>query len=190
MVNLSVIFPLLSKKNNEIRLLFTMQSKQSGSIMEPLEDGLIELIAKHDELIKEKGNKNFSCKIRIHPNEIETGKAYLKERLKHLYFSPILKVTSKNDNCFYEDLIWSTHHLTCFSSCSIEANLFNVNSAVYGSYAYEIYKDEIEDNILTFFQKPTQFELIKWMTENKTTLDKATTKFINDKLPNPIQIFN
>tara|TARA_B100000212_G_C27385019_1_gene538992 strand:+ start:12429 stop:13895 length:1467 start_codon:yes stop_codon:yes gene_type:complete len=172
--NVNIITPQ-KIKNNCIRLIFTMQVKQGKTIIEPLDDGLLELLYKYD-LINKNNNNNidsFKLRIRLHPNSINSSIDYLKSRLKELYNSEILEITSKNKSCFYDDLQWSTHHLTCFSSCSIEATLFNVRSAVYGIYAYEIYQEEIENKSLKYFEKLTYNNLNSWLNDNDNNIQRV-----------------
>ena len=160
-------------KNSCIRLIFTMQVKQGKTIIEPLDDGLLELLYKYDLIYKKNNIDFFKLRIRLHPNSINSSIDYLKGRLKELYNSEILEITSKNKSCFYDDLQWSTHHLTCFSSCSIEAPLFNVKSAVYGIYAYEIYEEEIKNKSLKYFEKLTYTELNSWLNEKNNYIKRV-----------------
>lgn len=173
------------KNKSKIRLLFTMQWKKGNTIIEPLEDGLLELIKYYDANFKTLNKQEFHLCIRIHPQKIKESLSYLEERLGNLYYSKIISYSSNSENCLFDDLVWANHHLTNFSSCAIESLYFNLKSAVYGKLAYEIYQEEIQNNSLFFLNDCSKKELLNWININVNKEKKIVTKYISNKLPDP-----
>ena len=50
-----------------------------------------------------------------------------------------------------------------YSSCALDALIFGVKSAVYGSEAYKIYQEEINNQAITFLNEDSSIEIIKWI---------------------------
>ena len=90
--------------------------------------------------------KRIFIRIRLHPNAYETLNDYLRLKLGRLYFSKKLSITSNKKHNLYEDFNWATHHLSCYSSCSLEALAFGLPSAVYGKEAKSIYSTKSKIN--------------------------------------------
>ena len=172
-------------KKTRIRLLFTIQGAQGSTNIEPLPESLFELIKYHHNLYSKTSEKIFELKIRLHPNCINKNLTYLKSRLGKLFNSDLISFSSKLTHCFYDDLSWSNHHLTYFSSCAIEALFFGVKSAVYGNEAYKIYQEEIENKYITYLKHNTSEEMQNWIDQKNSFSRDSFEDIINIKFPDP-----
>ena len=173
------------KKTKKINLLFTLQGAQGATNSQLLPDGLFELINHYQNIYNKTSIKIFEIKIRLHPNCIENNLIYLKTRLGSLFYSDLISYSSKLSGCFYDDLFWSNHHLTYFSSCAIEALIFGIKSAVYGNESYKIYKDEIENKSITYLKKNTFKELLNWFEQDNNFSSESYKDIIDIKFPDP-----
>ena len=161
------------EKNLKIRLLFTMQRKQGSTNVEPFPDFLVDLLNYYECLFKKTNRKFFELKIRLHPNTLVQDLKYLEERLGNLLNSDLISISSKLNSCIYDDLNWANHHITLYSSCALDALIFGVKSAVYGSEAYKIYQEEINNQAITFLNEDLS-EIIKWI---KTKVKDPTYEY-------------
>ncbi len=173
------------KESTKIRLLFTMQKKKGDILKEPLEDGLINIIKKYNDTYKNGFTNEFHLRVRLHPNNLEDSYEYLKKRLGALYNSRIISFSSKRDVCLFDDLNWANYHLTCFSSCALEALTFNLKTAVYGDLAYEIYSEEIQNNALIYLKNCNFNELTDFLKPDVKKFKSYSTKYICNKFPDP-----
>jgi hypothetical protein len=156
----------------KIRLLFTIQCKLGDTNNEPLPEGLLRLIKYQAKLYKTTNEKTFELRIRLHPNLLNENLVYLRKRLDKLFYSDLISYSSKLTCCFYDDLLWSNHHLTQFSSCAIEATIFGIKSAVYGEESYKIFEDEIKNKSITYLENNSKDEILNWfLKENNFSKD-------------------
>ncbi len=129
--------------------------------------------------------KIFELKIRLHPNCVKKNFNYLKSRLGILFNSDLVSFSSKLTHCFYDDLSWSNHHMTYFSSCAIEALFFGVKSAVYGNEAYKIYQEEIENKYITYLKHNTSEEILNWIDQKNNFSIDSFEDIVNIRFPDP-----
>ena len=171
------------QKTTRIKLLFTIQGEQGDTNNQPLPDGLFDLIRYYQNLYNDTNEKIFELKIRLHPNCVNKNLIYLKSRLGKLFNSDLITYSSKLTHCFYDDLLWSNHHLTYFSSCAIEALLFGIKSAVYGSESYKIYKEEIENKSITYLKYNTSEEILNWIKNENSFSSDCYKDIVEIKFP-------
>lgn len=167
----------------KIKLLFTIQGAQGDTNNEPLPDGLFDLISYYQNKYTDTNEKIFELKIRLHPNCVNKNLRYLKSRLGKFFNSDLITYTSKLTHCFYDDLCWSNHHLTYFSSCAIEALLFGIKSAVYGNESYKIYKEEIENKSITFLKYNSLEEILNWIDHKPNLSSESYKDIVEVKFP-------
>ncbi len=172
-----------SKTSTKIKLLFTIQGSQGDTNNEPLPDGLYDLISYYQNKYNDTNEKIFELKIRLHPNCVNKNLRYLKSRLGKLFNSELITYSSKLTHCFYDDLYWSNHHLTYFSSCAIEALLFGIKSAVYGNEAYKIYKEEIENKSITYLKYNSSEEILNWINHKHNFSYDSYKDIVDVKFP-------
>ena len=163
------------KKQKAIKLLFTIQPPQ-GDNLDPLPDGLIDLLISKNNILPEKDKRNFFVRIRLHPNAAEKLENYLKLKLGKIYFHKNLSITSNKNHHLYKDFKWATHHLTCYSSCSLEAISFGLPSAVYGKEAMSIFEDEIKNKQLIFLNNAEKKDLEKFVFKEDNILKNDDIK--------------
>ena len=174
-----------SIKATKIRLLFTMQIKQGLTNNEPLPKVLLELIKYYENLYNKTSAKIFEIKIRLHPNCLSENLSYLKKRLDKSFESDLVTYSSKLNGCFYDDLLWSSHHLTLYSSCALEALIFGIKSAVYGDVAYKIYEEEIKSQSIKFLKLNSLDEILNWLNENINDSSNSEKNVLESFFPDP-----
>lgn len=172
-------------KKSRIKLLFTIQGDQGATNNQLLPEGLFELIKHHQNLYNKTNEKVFELKIRLHPNCVNNNFVYLKSRLGELFYSDLISYSSKSNHCFYDDLYWSNHHITYFSSCALEALVFGIKSAVYGYESYKIYQEEIENKSITYLKYDSSEEILNWIENDNKYKSYSYKDIIDIKFPDP-----
>ena len=172
-----------AKTTRKIKLLFTIQGVQGDTNNQPLPDGLFNLIRYYENIYNDNNEKIFELKIRLHPNCVNKNLRYLKSRLGELFNSDLITYSSKLTHCFYDDLYWSNHHLTYFSSCAIEALLFGIKSAVYGNESYKIYREEIENKSITYLKYNSSEEILNWINHKHNFSSDSYKDIFDVKFP-------
>ena len=99
--------------------------------------------------------------------------------------SNLNELFSKKNNCLYDDLLWSNHHITYFSSCALEALMFGIKSAVYGVESYKIYEEEIQNKSLTYLKNNSLEEILNWFYKDNNLSCFLNNEIINIKFPDP-----
>ncbi|MDC0465981.1 hypothetical protein OAN14_04295 [Candidatus Pelagibacter sp.] len=115
-----------------------------------------------DEFLKEKLNNNDLFIFRPQPNVYESQSKFLKNKIKYYSKKNILL-----DDCKYsfQDLLTkATHHITAFSTTSLEARLYGLKSIVFGEESKIVLQDYIKNKNLI------------WIRSNKNNLKKALDK--------------
>jgi len=125
--------------DNEISVLVTMQPPL-GENKERIPDFIVDFL-----LSSQIEGINFT--FRFHPNDVE-GRSYCVNRLSSIN-SGIYTIDPGKNN-LYDAFMTSTHHITAFSSCCYEANVFGVPTLLFGSEAKDIYEDDIKDGIFVW----------------------------------------
>jgi hypothetical protein len=125
--------------NVGIRVLVTMQPPQGGNI-ERIPDFIIDFLSSNHV-------KNICFTFRLHPNDAK-GKSYCVNRLSLI--DPYIYNVDPGKSNLYDAFIKSTHHITAYSSCCYEANVFSVPTLLFGSEAKDIYKDDIKSGIFSW----------------------------------------
>ena len=172
-------------KKKIIKLLFTIQPAYGATNTELLPDGLFDLIKHYEVLYKKSNEKIFELKIRIHPNCLNETFIYLRSRLGRFFYSDLISYTSKMTHCLYDDLLWSNHHITYFSSCALEALIFGIKSAVYGFESYKIYEEEIQNKSLKYLKNNSSEEFLKWFEMDNNISRIKKNDIIDIKFPDP-----
>ena len=119
---------------------------------------------------------NYQFIFRPHPNQdkkiLENLKNYEKK------FNKKKQITiDYAESSIFNSLKHCSHHITAFSSTAIEASLININSAVFGQEANEIYKFYLKKRYIKFIS--TYSEFLKWINSKNKKLKK---KAFYDKL--------
>ena len=122
--------------DNEIRVLVTMQSPQ-GENKERIPSFIVEFLLS-------KQMTDFHFTFRLHPNDAD-GHHYCNERLRSIDAN-LYNIDSGKSN-LYDAFMTSTHHITAYSSCCYEANIFGVPTLLFGAEAKDIYGDDIRSGI-------------------------------------------
>lgn len=91
--------------------------------------------------------KSVSFNFRCHPNFKDCQK-YVEARLKNISDDRYRITSSESILC--NDFLTATHHITAFSSCCYEAEVFGIPTLLFGAYALENYKDEIKQGVFTW----------------------------------------
>lgn len=135
--NLTLIDSKIS--DNTIRVLVTIQPPQGGNT-ERIPDFIVDFL-----LSNQIEDINFT--FRIHPNDVE-GRSYCLNRLSSI--SPDTYTMDFGKSNLYDAFMTSTHHITAYSSCCYEANVFSVPTLLFGSEAKDIYEDDIKSGIFVW----------------------------------------
>ena len=114
------------------RVLFTLQGP-IGTHTQPIPDFII------DHLVSDKAQNDYFI-FRGHPNYPQSM-SYCLERLQAV--SPKRYCISEGRENLYNEFLECTHHITAFSSCCYEAEMFNVPTLLFGTDAQSTYSDEI-----------------------------------------------
>lgn len=113
------------------RILFTLQGR-SGAHQEPIPDWVI------DGLKSWPGE--IEMRFRIHPNA-KSDWDYCRKRLSSVEKERYSFSDPRRD--LFGEMLWATHHITAFSSCCYEAEIFKVPTLLFGQDGQEIYSEEI-----------------------------------------------
>jgi len=135
------------------RVLVTLQGPVSGHL-EPIPDFIINHLRSDASL-------GDVFVFRGHPNFTQS-KAYCEQRLHDV--PPERYAIDDGRPNLYDELLRSTHHITAFSSCCYEAEMFGVPTLLFGSEAYAIYEEEIKALRFTW-TAGEQSELVQWLAE-------------------------
>ncbi len=149
---------------SEIRVLVTMQPPQ-GENTERIPDFIVDFL-----LSNQIENINFT--FRLHPNDVK-GKSYCVNRLS-LIDPDIYNIDSGKSN-LYDAFMTSTHHITAYSSCCYEAQVFEVPTLLYGSESKEIYSEDINNKMFDWTMGDV-LDLDCWL-QGKSAL--SAIKYIN-----------
>ena len=114
-------------------ILVTLQNREGVNI-EPIPNFLFEFLEEQQGL--------FYFLFRCHPND-KNGEAYCKKRLKSIDIKSYEIISGVSD--LYENFLESDLHVTAYSTCCYEANLFGVRTLLFGEDSKEIYSDEIKE---------------------------------------------
>lgn len=135
------------------RVLVTLQGP-IGRHLEPIPDFIINHLRSDASL-------GDVFVFRGHPNFIQS-KAYCEHRLHDV--PPERYAIDDGSPNLYDELLRSTHHITAFSSCCYEAEMFGVPTLLFGSEAHAIYEEEIKAHRFTW-TAGEQSELTQWLAE-------------------------
>jgi len=151
---------------NEINVLVTIQPPQ-GENTERIPDFVVDfLLSNH--------TKNMHFTFRVHPNDSE-GLDYCNKRLQSIDAS-IFNIDSGEGN-LYDAFMFSTHHITAYSSCCYEADGFGVPTLLFGNEAKDIYKEEIQNSIFTWTPGIVH-DLDTWLRIDATKKRANISKYI------------
>jgi hypothetical protein len=157
-------FYILDKK---IRVLVTLQPPQGDNI-ERIPNFLIDfLLSDYVE--------NMYFTFRLHPNDA-TGSDYCDKRLSMIDCN-IYKIDSEGGN-LYDALVSSTHHITAYSSCCYEADIFGIPTLFFGNEARDIYEEEIQSGVFTWTSGVLS-DFNKWLTLG-VNIKKDVCKYIKN----------
>ena len=126
-------------------------------------------------LLSKEFKKNDQFIFRPHPNQnlqiIENLKKYIIKINKENQIT-----ISDSESSFFHLLKNCTHHITAFSSTAIEASIMNINSAVFGQEANEIYEFYLKKRYIKIISNFSEF--LKWINSKNKKLKK---KVLYDK---------
>lgn len=147
--------------DNSREVLFTLQPP-SGEHLEPIPDFILDFLTldKHQSVVF-----NFRC----HPN-FKGCYDYIQNRLKNIN-SGRYRITFGN-SILYHDFLTATHHITAFSSCCYEAEVFDIPTLLFGADALENYEDEIKNNEFIWTSGSVE-DLVQWMANNESFNNKS-----------------
>ena len=74
-----------------------------------------------------------------------------------------------------------THHITAFSSCCYEAQLFNLPTLLYGNDSKKIYQDEIKEKIFSWTDSNLN-DLLSWLHNDRASNHKMTSRYIDNSM--------
>jgi hypothetical protein len=135
------------------RVLVTLQGPTGGHL-EPIPDFIVDYLrsdASHCDVFVFRG----------HPNLTQNA-AYCTRRLQGV--PPERYTINDGSTNLYDELLRSTHHITAFSSCCYEAEMFGVPTLLFGSEAQTIYAEEIQACRFAWIAG-NQGELAGWLAE-------------------------
>ena len=93
-------------------------------------------------------NKHGPDLFRKHPND-KFGYQYYKYRLKSI--GSELHCFDDGTKNLYDIFESITHHITAYSSCCYEARAFGIDTLLFGEDAFDIYNEEIRNNVFSTF---------------------------------------
>ena len=149
--------------DNTIRVLVTMQPPHGGNT-ERIPDFIVDFL-----LSNQIEGINFT--FRLHPNDAE-GRSYCVNRLSSIS-SEIYTMDFGKSN-LYDAFMTSTHHITAYSSCCYEANVFSVPTLLFGSEAKDIYEDDIKRGIFVW-TNGTVSDLEDWLCIKQQSIQKISS---------------
>jgi hypothetical protein len=144
------------------RVLFTMQGR-AGTHVEPIPEFFV-------DFLKSPGARETVIRFRCHPNATD-GTSYCRQRLREVSASRF-EISEGKTNLF-DELLWATHHVTAFSSCGYEAELFGVPTLMFGEEARSIYAEEISTGRFTWTDGADEAFSSWLMREQPATTDTA-----------------
>ena len=156
--------------NERIRVLLTMQPPQ-GDNHERIPNFII-------KFLKSKYTESVHFIFRLHPNDTE-GKYYCNERLKLI--NPNSYTIDEGKKNLYDLFGEVTHHITAFSSCCYEAQLFNLPTLLYGNDSKKIYQDEIKEKIFSWTDSNLN-DLLSWLHNDRASNHKMTSRYIDNSM--------
>lgn len=157
-------------KTNRIRILFTLQG-QSGDHVKPIPDFVL------DYLNSDVAQDAYFI-FRNHPN-FTSGMAYCERRLKGVSVDRYRIDEGKSN--LYDELQLATHHITAFSSCCYEAQMFGVPTLLFGTEARNIYAQEIDSKIFDWITDDAD-SLANWLMNSDIIQNKITQPYIETSL--------
>jgi hypothetical protein len=133
------------------RVLVTLQGPTGGHL-EPIPDFIL-------EYLRLDASRRDVFVFRGHPNFTQNA-AYCTRRLQDV--PPERYTINDGSTNLYDELLRSTHHITAFSSCCYEAEMFGVPTLLFGSEAQAIYAEEIQAGRFAWIAG-NQGELAGWL---------------------------
>lgn len=146
------------QSKHRLKVVFTLQPP-SGEHQEPIPDFIVDFLMAHES------SQGISFTFRCHPN-FKGCLQYIKDRLKSIGESQY--VISRGDSLLYDDFLSATHHVTAFSSCCYEAEVFGIPTLLFGSDALENYEDEIKNNVFAWTPGEVS-DFINWLNKRALT---------------------
>ena len=128
--------------------------------------------------MKSKYTESVHFIFRLHPNDTE-GKYYCNERLKLI--NPNSYTIDEGKKNLYDLFGEVTHHITAFSSCCYEAQLFNLPTLLYGNDSKKIYQDEIKEKIFSWTDSNLH-DLLSWLHNDRASNHKMTYRYIDNSM--------
>lgn len=151
--------------NKKIRVLFTMQPAQ-GENFEPIPDFIIDFL---------NGNPaDVVFLFRKHPNDPYAQK-YYEKRLKDVPAS-LHKFDNASENVIVT-LKNITHHVTAYSSCCYEAELFGIETFLFGWDAFDIYEDDINSGVFTWSEGLVR-DFKNWLDSDRVKMPPKASGYI------------
>ncbi|MDJ0686522.1 MAG: hypothetical protein QNJ84_17705 [Alphaproteobacteria bacterium] len=138
-------------QNDRRRILFSVQAPV-GSNSQPIPDFVIKYL-----MSVSASNAHFS--FRVHRN-FSDGLRYCIERLRGVPNDRYC--VHDGDKNLYNELLESTHHITAFSSCCYEAEMYGVPTLLFGCDAKSIYSAEIGAGRFSWTEGHS-VELAEWL---------------------------
>lgn len=155
----------IRKKNSRLTILVTLQNREGVNI-EPIPNFLFEFLEEQQESVY--------FLFRCHPND-KNGQAYCKKRLKSIDIKSYEIISGVSD--LYENFLESDLHVTAYSTCCYEANLFGVRTLLFGEDSKEIYSDEIKEGEFDWIEDDKEkFKL--WINNHSILKHKNIVKLI------------
>ena len=124
------------KNSYKIRVLVVLQPLQHDN-PEIIPDFIVSYL-----LCNKTKDAHFT--FRMHPND--NSYPYCIKRLRGV--SSSLYSIDLGESVLYDAFLSSTHHITAYSSCAYEAELFNLPTLLYGNESRKIYAEDIIDNAI------------------------------------------
>ena len=136
-------------KDNKKKIIFSMQNNIKFD-----NDLIPKFIDQY--LLSNDFKSNYQFIFRPHPNQdkkiLENLKNYVRK------FNKKKQITiDYAESSIFNSLKHCSHHITAFSSTAIEASLININSAVFGQEANEIYKFYLKKRYIKFISTYSEF---------------------------------
>lgn len=138
--------------DSDREVLFTLQPP-SGEHQEPIPDFIL-------DFLEVAAYKSVSFNFRCHPN-FKGCHDHILTRLKSISEDRYRVTSSKS--ILYNDFLTATHHITAFSSCCYEAEVFGIPTLLFGADALENYEDEINNNVFTWISGSVE-DFVEWVS--------------------------
>ena len=150
-------------------ILITLQPPQ-GANSEPIPDFILHYMSKCPN--------NVHFIFRIHPNH-SNGVSYCHHRLA-AFSKDIFDIDDSSTN-LYDTFMLATHHVTAYSSCCYEADVFNIPTLLFGVDALTIYKDEIKNGIFSW-TIGALVDLECWFEQSSRDLSPSSCPYVISSL--------